>query len=700
MTIYKDLKIGSSVNGTSQRYTYNITSSVSSVSGADANGNTLAYDSGFADVYLNGVRLSGADITITSGNAVSFASNLSNGDVVDIVAYGAFTVASVNADNLSSGTVPDARITGAYTGITNLTMSGDLTVDTDTLFVDSSNNRVGIGTNSPGFDFVVKDASGACTIRAENGADNKIVDLIADSTGGLLRTIGSYPLVFNTNQTERGRFDASGNFLVGTTSANPGIGNTNTGFSVTNGGGQVGNIAISQNGNYSANFNRNTSDGNVVQISKDGTVKHVITTTRMGIGNGNPQNKLDISALTWDDGILIKNTGNFNTGIIADANRTGAGGGILNLQGRWNGTEVTSILLQTGSDTTNKDDGEIVFRTASAGTPTERLRITSAGSVGIGTSSPQAVTEIVGGTGDIKALRLRTGDSTAGNNSGIDFQVLSSPTQGNRSSKITLDADGANSTGSDYFQFVKNGGSNQKIFFPSNDLIFEGSSEHVRITSAGRVGIGETSPDTTFHVNGGSTVAKFERDSGTNGSLTIGFPSTRATFDASGDLSIRNGGTERVRFHSGGIISATQGIALGVGTANTASNVLDDYEEGTWTPAVNSASGFSTGATNYSGTSAPRYTKIGNRVFLQAQVQMGNSSGNVALDDNIVITGLPFTPADVERNTVTEYRYNNNVAYMSSYLTSSGSILSVVRFLKGTTLRNGGSINININYTV
>lgn len=683
MTIYKDLKIGSSVNGTSQRYTYNITSSVSSVSGADANGNTLAYDSGFADVYLNGVRLSGADITITSGNAVSFASNLSNGDVVDIVAYGAFTVASVNADNLSSGTVPDARITGAYTGITNLTMSGDLTVDTDTLFVDSSNNRVGIGTNSPGFDFVVKDASGACTIRAENGADNKIVDLIADSTGGLLRTIGSYPLVFNTNQTERGRFDASGNFLVGTTSANPGIGNTNTGFSVTNGGGQVGNIAISQNGNYSANFNRNTSDGNVVQISKDGTVKHVITTTRMGIGNGNPQNKLDISALTWDDGILIKNTGNFNTGIIADANRTGAGGGILNLQGRWNGTEVTSILLQTGSDTTNKDDGEIVFRTASAGTPTERLRITSAGSVGIGTSSPTSLLSIEASSPDIMFTDTSGGtDSKKWRMFGLDSDF-----------RIGCRND-ANSSGQTALQIERSGATITNFIFNT------GGSERIRITSAGRVGIGETSPDTTFHVNGGSTVAKFERDSGTNGSLTIGFPSTRATFDASGDLSIRNGGTERVRFHSGGIISATQGIALGVGTANTASNVLDDYEEGTWTPAVNSASGFSTGATNYSGTSAPRYTKIGNRVFLQAQVQMGNSSGNVALDDNIVITGLPFTPADVERNTVTEYRYNNNVAYMSSYLTSSGSILSVVRFLKGTTLRNGGSINININYTV
>ena len=56
---------------------------------------------------------------------------------------------ALNASNLASGTVPDGRITGAYTGITNLTMSGDLTVDTNTLFVDASANSVGIGETSP-----------------------------------------------------------------------------------------------------------------------------------------------------------------------------------------------------------------------------------------------------------------------------------------------------------------------------------------------------------------------------------------------------------------------------------------------------------------------------------------------------------------------------------------------------------------------
>ena len=140
---------GSSINGTSQRYHYDITGTPTSVTGADANGNTLSYDAGYVDVYVNGVRMSTADVTVTSGDTVTFASALANGDEVDIVGYGTFAVASLNADNLDSGTVPDARITGAYTGITNLTMSGDLTVDTSTLHVDSSNNKVGIGTTVP-----------------------------------------------------------------------------------------------------------------------------------------------------------------------------------------------------------------------------------------------------------------------------------------------------------------------------------------------------------------------------------------------------------------------------------------------------------------------------------------------------------------------------------------------------------------------
>ena len=108
---------GSTVNGTSARFTYNISGTPNSVSGADANGDTLAYDSPYIDVYLNGVRLSSADITVSSGTSVVFASNLADGDVVDCVCYGTFNVSSVNAANIDAGTLNIARL--ADDSITN-----------------------------------------------------------------------------------------------------------------------------------------------------------------------------------------------------------------------------------------------------------------------------------------------------------------------------------------------------------------------------------------------------------------------------------------------------------------------------------------------------------------------------------------------------------------------------------------------------
>jgi len=127
---------GSTVNGTSARFTYNISGTPSSVTGSDANGSTLAYDAGFVDVYLNGVKLvNGTDCTVTSGDTISFASALANGDVVDIVGYGTFNVAAMNATNLSSGTVPIARLGSSGTKDTTTFLRGDNTFAT----VDTTN---------------------------------------------------------------------------------------------------------------------------------------------------------------------------------------------------------------------------------------------------------------------------------------------------------------------------------------------------------------------------------------------------------------------------------------------------------------------------------------------------------------------------------------------------------------------------------
>jgi hypothetical protein len=93
--------VGSTVNGTSQRYRYIATSSQTTFTGVDSNSNTLAYDVGFIDVYLNGLRLDQADYTATSGDSIVLASAASLNDELNVVTYGNFELADVYTKSAS-----------------------------------------------------------------------------------------------------------------------------------------------------------------------------------------------------------------------------------------------------------------------------------------------------------------------------------------------------------------------------------------------------------------------------------------------------------------------------------------------------------------------------------------------------------------------------------------------------------------------
>lgn len=77
-------------------------------------------------------------------------------------------------------------------------------------------------------------------------------------------------------------------------------------------------------------------------------------------------------------------------------------------------------------------------------------------------------------------------------------------------------------------------------------------------------------------------------------------------------------------------------------SASTDANTLDDYEEGTWTPTVVSASGVVT----LTG-SVGQYTKIGRWVHFICSVTM-NTDASVGTS-NLSIGGLPFTPANTNQ---------------------------------------------------
>jgi len=108
------INTGSSVNGTSERFTYTVSSTTSTISGNDDSGNSLTYDSPYIDVYLNGVKMvNGTDVTVTSGTSIVFASpiGVSGTDIVDVVTFGTFNLAS-----FSIGDANDVSIAGVTDG--------------------------------------------------------------------------------------------------------------------------------------------------------------------------------------------------------------------------------------------------------------------------------------------------------------------------------------------------------------------------------------------------------------------------------------------------------------------------------------------------------------------------------------------------------------------------------------------------------
>ena len=135
--------------------------------------------------------------------------------------------------------------------------------------------------------------------------------------------------------------------------------------------------------------------------------------------------------------------------------------------------------------------------------------------------------------------------------------------------------------------------------------------------------------------------------------------------------------------HNSNILASFTSNGLTFNGDTAAANALDDYEEGTWTPAF-----LSTDASWTYSTQKGNYTKTGNTVHFRAYITTTAASGT--LSNGLQISGLPFAVVNTTNslgNVTIGYAYNFDMSQ-----TTGGT--GVPLFAAGRTEENSSIISI------
>ena len=362
---------------------------------------------------------------------------------------------------------------------------------------------LGVGTTSPGARFEVRKTDGGNAFRFANYVDG----------GALGSWVGTYGAEFRT---------------------------------VTSGGVSHGMLI----NNNEANDARHTLD-----ISDSNGLFATFTNGKVGIGTASPAAKLHTVNTVDAEGPLFENTGGRGSVTVKASSTNSAYINFGNANG--NSRAFIDFRESTGylSLATSFSGGHIIFSTDAQ---VEKMRITSAGNVGIGTTAPGAKLTIMaddGGGGLVETIRFnRSGDglrynsiySATPNSAAIgtlDFRVHDAVTSASQATVMTLKGSGNVGIGwttpystltvgsNDSTAVITPGGNNTHLtlktvgangairFYATGGTTSNvAATESMRVDAGGNVGIGTTSPTAPLHVtraNNNEWIAKIV-NTGTN----------------------------------------------------------------------------------------------------------------------------------------------------------------------------------------
>jgi hypothetical protein len=375
--------------------------------------------------------------------------------------------------------------------------------------------RVGIGTNSPAERLHVQINTGANGfengITLTNGVDANLFSYVTgtatiDKRALITAGAAAQSLTFGTLYTERMRINASGDIGIGTTAP-------------------VSKMQVS--GGYITAGSGSSTGGSKILAGEWSTSNHTVT---LGgeYSSGGPVLGYGVWPSTTASGAFIS------------ASSLGIQRSAYTLSGNthiWHSGATQTVAV------------------GSAVTMTELMRLTPAGYLGIGTSSPARKLEVYGGHSDTTMRLYSTGNGGSGGNGPAILSLWASePGQTYNGSGI-----GANVAGNVYYGRVDSTNGQSYIRFLPHDMVFGTGTgdavERMRITAAGNVGINTSTPASSFHVDG-TTGFTWSQGSTSSGLVTIG------TQGATGGSLFINTNSLNTSFASGLAIDGTYSSPL------------------------------------------------------------------------------------------------------------------------------------------